>query len=246
MRYSPGSHAGLFLIGLYDIGNAMLIIVDDVLNEQELRDFRAAYDLLPFGDGRATAGDRAAVVKRNLQLANDTPQHAALTARVHAAIGACAEFMSAALPVQLSPPLFNRYLPGMAFGQHVDNAIRIDGDQPLRADVSATLMLSADSDYQGGDLVIEDTFGERRIRLKAGSMAVYASSSLHRVEPVVSGQRDVVVFWAQSMVRDISQRATLYRLDQTIRQLRQRDADAPEIDALMATYNNLLRMWAEV
>jgi PKHD-type hydroxylase len=224
----------------------MLIIVDDVLSEQELNEFRLAYDSLPFGDGRATAGDRAAEVKRNLQLANDTPHHEALTQKVHLAIGACAEFMSAALPVQVSPPLFNRYLPGMAFGQHVDNAIRIDGEQPLRADVSATLMLSADSDYQGGDLVIEDTFDERRIRLKAGSMVVYASSSLHRVEPIVAGNRDVVVFWAQSMVRDISQRAALYRLDQSIRSLRQRDSGAPEIDSLMATYNNLLRMWAEV
>ena len=224
----------------------MLIVVDDVLVEQELSEFRAAYDSLPFGDGRATAGERAAEVKRNLQLANDTPQHEALTLKVHAAIAASTEFMSAALPVQVSPPLFNRYLPGMSFGQHVDNAIRIDGEQPLRADVSATLMLSGPDDYQGGDLVIEDTFGERRIRLKAGSMVVYVSSSLHRVEPIVAGHRDVVVFWAQSMVRDISQRATLYRLDQTIRNLRQRDAEMPEIDGLMATYNNLLRMWAEV
>ncbi|HWT28091.1 MAG TPA: Fe2+-dependent dioxygenase [Methylophilaceae bacterium] len=224
----------------------MLIVLDDVLNAQALREFRAAYDQLPYGDGRATAGERAAEVKRNLQLANDTPQHAALTASVHAALGSCAEFMSAALPLQISPPLFNRYLPGMAFGQHVDNAIRIDGEQPLRADVSATLMLSGPEEYQGGDLVIADTYGEQRIRLKAGSLVVYPSSSLHRVEAVTSGQRDVIVFWTQSMVRDNGQRATLYRLDQTIRQLCQRQPDAPEIDALMATYNNLLRMWADL
>ena len=222
----------------------MLIVLDDVLNAQALREFRAAYARLPFGDGRATAGERAAEVKRNLQLANDTPEHAALTAKVHAALGHCAAFMSAALPLEISPPLFNRYLPGMAFGQHVDNAIRIDGEAPLRADVSATLMLSEPSDYEGGDLVIADTYGEQRIRLKAGSMVVYPSSSLHRVEAVTAGQRDVVVFWVQSMVRDAGQRALLYQLDQTIRRLRQREPGAAEIDALMATYNNLLRMWA--
>lgn len=224
----------------------MLTVLDDVLSAAELRDFRAAYAQLPFGDGRATAGERAAEVKRNLQLPNDTPEHAALTAKVHAALASCAEFMSAVLPVQISPPLFNRYLPGMAFGRHVDNAIRIDGEMPLRADVSATLMLSDPDDYQGGDLVIEDVYGEQRIRLKAGSMVVYPSSSLHRVDVIASGQRDVVVFWAQSMVRDTAQRALLYRLDQTVRSLRMRDAQAPEIDALLATYNNLLRMWAEV
>jgi PKHD-type hydroxylase len=224
----------------------MLLVVDNVLDAKKLIEFRRCYDQLDFSDGRATAGERAAMVKRNLQLLNDTPEHAALTGEVHAALAGCAQFMSAALPVQISPPLFNRYLPGMAFGQHVDNAIRIDGEAPLRADVSATIMLSDPDGYEGGDLVIEDTYGEQRIRLAAGSMVVYSSSSLHRVEPVTAGQRDVVVLWAQSMVRDISQRALLFRLDKSIQALRARDAACPEIDALIATYHNLLRMWAEV
>jgi PKHD-type hydroxylase len=142
--------------------------------------------------------------------------------------------------------LFNRYLPGMAFGQHVDNAIRIDGEIPLRADVSTTIMLSSPDEYVGGDLVIDDTYGERRIRLDAGSMVVYPSSSLHRVEPVTAGKRDVIVLWAQSMVRDVGKRALLYRLDQSIRKLRQRDESCAEIDALLSTYQNLLRMWADV
>lgn len=224
----------------------MLLVIDKVLDQDVVAEFRRCYDQLDFSDGRATAGERAAMVKRNLQLLNDTPEHAALSGKVHAALAACPQFMSSALPVQISPPLFNRYLPGMAFGQHVDNAIRIDGEAPLRADVSATVMLSDPDSYEGGDLVIEDTFGERRIHLAAGSMVVYPSSSLHRVEPVTAGQRDVIVLWAQSMVRDISQRALLFRLDQSIQALRSRDAAIPEIDGLLATYHNLLRMWAEV
>ena len=224
----------------------MLLVIENVLDPLGLAEFRHCYEQFDFGDGRATAGERAAMVKRNLQLFNDTPEHAVLSGKVHMALAACSQFMSAALPVQISPPLFNRYLPGMAFGQHVDNAIRIDGEVPLRADVSATIMLSGPDDYEGGDLVIEDTFGERRIRLAAGSMVVYPSSSLHRVEPVTAGKRDVVVLWAQSMVRDTGQRALLYRLDQSIQGVRARNAACPEIDALLATYHNLLRMWAEV
>jgi PKHD-type hydroxylase len=224
----------------------MLMVVEQVLSREQLQLFRSSYDQLAFSDGRVTAGGRAARVKHNLQLLNDTPEHAALTAEVHTVLGGSAEYMSAALPVAINPPLFNRYLPGMAFGQHVDNAIRIDGEIPLRADVSTTIMLSSPDEYVGGDLVIDDTYGERRIRLDAGSMVVYPSSSLHRVEPVTAGKRDVIVLWAQSMVRDVGKRALLYRLDQSIRKLRQRDESCAEIDALLSTYQNLLRMWADV
>jgi len=224
----------------------MLIVLEDVLTAEQVKMLRTSYDKLEFGDGRVTAGERAAAVKHNLQLPNDTPEHATLTEKVHAILGSNANFMSAALPAQISPPLFNRYLPGMAFGEHVDNAIRIDGEVPLRADVSATLMISSSEKYAGGDLLIEDTYGTQRIRLQAGSTVLYPSSSLHRVEPITSGKRDVIVFWVQSMVRDASQRALLYKLDQSIRKLRQRDAACPEIDPLIATYHNLLRMWAEI
>jgi PKHD-type hydroxylase len=224
----------------------MLLILDKVLDDKQLQHLRRAYDQLNFADGRATAGERAAEVKRNLQLPNDTEQHAELTGVVNAALTASGEFMAAALPINLSPPLFNRYLPGMAFGQHVDNAIRIDGEVPLRADVSITIMLSEPDGYEGGDLVIEDTYGLQTLRLQAGSAVVYPSSSLHRVDAVTAGKRDVIVLWAQSMVRDISQRALLYKLDQSIRSLRSRDSAAKEIDPLIATYNNLLRMWALV
>lgn len=224
----------------------MLLVVENVLSQSQLTAFRDAYNQLDFADGRATAGERAAMVKRNLQLPNDTPQHAALSAQVYAVLASCKEYMSAALPLQTNPPLFNRYLPDMAFGQHVDNAVRIDGESPLRADVSTTIMLSDPDSYEGGDLVIEDTYGERRIRLKAGSMVVYPSASLHKVEPVTAGNRDVIVLWTQSMVRHESQRSLLYQLDKAIQSLRQREPDAVEIDSLMANYHNLLRMWANL
>lgn len=222
----------------------MLTVIDHVLSASQLEVFRKQYEQLQFGDGRATAGDRAAQVKHNLQLANDTPEHEALTQIVYEALASSSTFMSSALPLQMSPPLFNRYLAGMSFGEHVDNAIRIDGEAPLRADVSVTMMLSAESDYDGGNLIIEDTYGAQSIRLQAGSVVVYPSSSLHRVQAVTRGKRDVVVLWVQSMVRDAGQRALLHKLDQSIRNLRSVMPASQEIDPLLATYNNLLRMWA--
>lgn len=224
----------------------MLTVIDQVLSASQLEVFRKQYEKLQFGDGRATAGERAAQVKHNLQLANDTPEHEALTQVVYEALASSSTFMSAVLPLQMSPPLFNRYLEGMSFGEHVDNAVRIDGEAPLRADVSVTMMLSAENDYDGGNLIIEDTYGAQCIRLQAGSVVVYPSSSLHRVQAVTQGKRDVVVLWVQSMVRDAGQRALLHRLDQSIRNLRSVMPSSQEIDPLLATYNNLLRMWAEL
>jgi PKHD-type hydroxylase len=234
------------MLGFFSDGVCMLLVVENILSEAQLQMFRQEYAKLDFSDGRATAGERAAAVKRNLQLANDTPEHAELSQQVYQVLSSSAQFMSAALPVQISPPLFNRYLAGMAFGRHVDNAIRVDGEAPLRADVSVTLMLSEPSDYQGGDLVIEDTYGKQHIRLKAGSMVIYPSSSLHYVEAVTQGNRDVVVVWSQSMVRDVSQRTLLFKLDQSIQNIREQTPNHAEIDSLLVTYNNLLRMWAEL
>lgn len=224
----------------------MLLVIENVLNRDELAYVKARYDAIGFGDGRATAGELAAQVKRNLQLPNDTAEHADLTALVHKALSRNQQFMSAALPLNISPPLFNRYLPGMEFGTHVDNAVRIDGEQPLRADVSSTIFLSEPDEYDGGALVIEDVYGQQRLRMPAGSMIVYPSSSLHHVEAVLRGRRDVAVFWTQSMVRDDARRHLLYQLDQSISSLRERDAASPEIQPLVGTYHNLLRMWADV
>lgn len=224
----------------------MLLVIDNVLSRQELEWMRERYARLQFGDGRATAGDLAAQVKHNLQLANDTREHAELTKLMHAALTQCQQFMSAVLPLNISPPLFNRYETGMQFGMHVDNAIRIDSAQPMRADVSATLSISSPDEYEGGELVIDDVYGQQRLRLQAGSMVVYPSSSLHHVEPVTAGKRDVAVFWAQSMVRNDGQRRLLYQMDQSIQSLRARAPDSPEIQPLVGTYHNLLRMWAEL
>lgn len=224
----------------------MLMVIDEVLTDAQLQMFRERYKQLDFSDGRLTAGDRAAEVKRNLQLANDTPEHAELSQHVHLALASSAQFMSATLPLQISPPLFNRYLAGMAFGRHVDNAVRIDGEAPLRADVSITIALTDPSNYQGGELVIEDTYGEKCIKLPAGSAVAYPSSSLHYVEPITKGHRDVIVLWTQSMVRDANQRTLLFKLDKSIQNLRQQTPKSSEIDSLLATYNNLLRMWSEL
>lgn len=224
----------------------MLKVLDQVLDETQLNSLRTQYNQLQFADGRATAGERAAEVKRNLQLPNDSPEHARLSQIVHQALASSPQFMSVVLPLQLSPPLFNRYLSGMAFGEHVDNAIRIDGEMPLRADVSMTIMISAPEEYDGGELVIEDVYGTQRLKLAAGSMVIYPSSSLHRVEAVRRGQRDVVVLWAQSMVRDAGQRALLHKLDQSIQNIRNTTSENGEIDQLLAIYNNLLRMWVDL
>lgn len=239
------SNYELLLAGFFK-GDAMLLIIEQMLDKVQLENLRAQYDLLQFADGRATAGERAAEVKRNLQLPNDTPEHALLSEMIHHALASSSKFMSAMLPLQLSPPLFNRYLAGMGFGEHVDNAIRIDGESPLRADVSMTIMLSSPQEYDGGELVIEDVYGTQRLKLAAGSIVIYPSSSLHRVEAIRLGQRDVVVLWGQSMVRDAGQRALLYRLDQSIQNIRRQTPESSEIDSLLATYNNLLRMWADI
>lgn len=207
---------------------------------------RERYARIRFGDGRATAGELAAKVKHNLQIANDTVEHAELTQLLHAALGRCQQFMSAVLPLNISPPLFNRYEAGMGFGTHVDNAIRIDSAQPLRADVSATLFVSPPDEYEGGELIIEEVYGQQRLRLPVGSLVIYPSSSLHRVAPVTAGKRDVAVFWVQSMVRDDAQRHLLYQIDQAIQSLRARAPDSPEIQPLVGSYHNLMRMWAEL
>ena len=158
------------------------------------------------------------------------------------------EFISAALPHQVFPPLFNRYEVGMSFGPHVDNAVRqIPGRaHRLRIDVSATLFLSAPEDYDGGELVIEDTFGTHAVKLAAGDMVVYPASSLHRVQPVTRGARVAAFFWVQSMVRDDGARALLYEMDTAIRELTATGADGAALLRLTGCYHNLLRRWADL
>lgn len=203
------------------------------------------YAQAPFGDGRVTAGELAAKVKNNMQLGANAGETQLLSGIVHDALHRNPLFVSAALPKIVSPPLFNRYKTGMEFGLHTDNAIRT-GAVTLRTDVSGTLFLSEPDEYNGGELVIQDIHGAQRIKLSAGSLVLYPSGSLHQVEPVTRGHRDVAVFWVQSMVRDVNQRSLLLQLDASIQGLRARAPGSPEIVTLVSCYHNLLRMWADI
>ncbi len=223
----------------------MLLVIDKVLTAQELAHIRGKLATARFGDGRVTAGELASQAKHNLQLPEGEAETRALARLVIEALQRNPLFVSAALPRTVYPPLFNRYLPGMDFGVHVDNAIRL-GAATLRTDVSGTLFLSEPEEYEGGALIVEDTFGTQRVKLRAGDLGLYPSTSLHRVEPVTAGERNAAVFWVQSLVRDDGRRSLLLQLDGTVRSLRQRAPDSPEIAPLVACYHNLLRLWAEL
>lgn len=223
----------------------MLLVIDKVLTAEELAHIRGKFGKARFGDGRVTAGELAAQAKHNLQLPEDGGEARALVSLVMNALQRNGDFVLAALPRAVYPPLFNRYLPGMNFGAHVDNAIRV-GAVTLRTDISGTLFLSRPEDYEGGTLVIEGPYGAQRVKLPAGDLVLYPSTSLHRVEAVTSGERDVAVFWVQSLVREDSNRRLLYSLDKAIQSLRARAPESPEIPPLAACYHNLLRLWAEL
>ncbi|RZT30764.1 Fe2+-dependent dioxygenase [Cupriavidus agavae] len=228
----------------------MLIQIPDILTPDEIRDFRQRLEASIWVDGRVTAGDLAVQCKHNMQLPVDSPVAIELGERVLHALGAAPAYHSAALPLRVLPPMFNRYEAGMTFGAHVDNAIRTvpgTGGARLRADVSTTLFLSDPDEYEGGELVIRDTFGTQAVKLPAGHIVVYPSSSLHHVTPVTRGCRWASFFWAQSMVKDDGQRTMLHELDLAIIDVRVRlGDDNPAVLALANHYHNLLRRWAEL
>ena len=228
----------------------MLLHVAQVLDAHALRDLRGALDSARWDDGRATAGYQSAKAKHNRQLAEDDPLARELGARVLHALAQSPTFFAGALPRRIYPPLFNRYGEGESFGFHVDNAIRYDrshGDaQPLRTDLSATLFLSAPEDYDGGELVIEDSFGTHNVKLPAGDLVLYPGRSVHRVLPVTRGARVAAFFWIQSLVRSDAHRRLLFDLDVSIQQLTQKLPDAPELVQLTGVYHNLLREWSDV
>lgn len=198
-------------------------------------------------DGKVTAGHQSARSKHNLQLDEADPVARELGEMVMQALGGNAEFHAKALPQAVFPPLFNRYEGGGRFGTHVDNALRqhVASGRRIRTDLSATLFFSEPGSYDGGELVIEDTYGEQRIKLPAGHMVLYPSSSLHRVEPVTRGARISAFFWLQSLVRDDGQRRLLLELDESTRQLATENPDHPVAVKLTGIYHNLLRRWAE-
>lgn len=226
----------------------MLLHIPQVLTPEELAHGRALLDAAPWADGRITAGTQSAQAKRNLQLPQDAPAARELQAMVEAALACNPTFFSAALPKQVFPPLFNCYQGGMDFGNHVDNAVRADpfSGQWVRTDVSCTLFFTGPDEYDGGELVIEDNYGEHRVKLPAGDMILYPSTSLHRVEPVTRGARVASFFWTQSMVRDDAKRTLLFDMDRAISSLRARVGDGEETVMLTANYHNLLRMWTEL
>jgi len=225
----------------------MLLAIPSLLTPDQVAEIRRLIDGEQWVDGRITAGVQSGLAKHNLQLAAcDRGQQA--QAIITKALSANGLFMSAALPRAIVPPLFNRYdgSEGHNFGNHVDNAIRFLGDgSSVRTDLSITVFLSAPEDYEGGELVIEDSYGAHEVKLNAGDAILYPSSSLHRVEPVTSGSRVASFFWVESRVRDDAQRTILLDMDAAIRSLAQQlGDDKAEVVALTGCYHNLLRQWA--
>ncbi|MCF4166764.1 Fe2+-dependent dioxygenase [Zavarzinia compransoris] len=227
----------------------MLIVIPDLLPAETVVQMRAALERAAWVDGKVTAGQQSAKAKHNLQIPEGSEVAQALGDQVLKALGRNPEFLSAAQPLRIYPPLFNRYDTGMRFDAHVDNAIRMvtGHGMRIRTDVSATLFLSDPDSYDGGELVIEDTYGSQAVKLPAGHMVVYPATSLHRVTPVTRGSRWASFFWIQSLVRDDGQRRLLYEMDVAIRRLRaELDDEHPSIRSLVSTYHNLLRRWAEM
>ena len=226
----------------------MLLVIPDLLSPSEAA--RLAGDIMnaAWVDGAATAGAQSGAVKRNRQLPEDSPIARRAGERILEALAGNALVLSAALPLRIFPPLFNRYGLGEGFGLHVDNAIRAVPGTPvrIRTDLSATLFLADPDSYEGGELVIEDSYGAQSVKLPAGHMVVYPAKSLHRVEPVTAGERLASFFWLQSMVRDDGERAILFDLDQTIQALAEaRGIADPEVVRLTGVYHNLVRRFAE-
>lgn len=226
----------------------MLLAIPDLLDLEQLATVRRMLDGAEWVDGKVTAGPQSARAKNNQQLPEGSAAAEAIGDMVLTALQRNPLFVSAALPLRVFPPLFNRYQGGHAFGNHVDNAIRQIGGtgHRIRTDLSATLFLSEPDEYDGGELTVEDTYGVHKVKLPAGDMVLYPASSLHSVTPVTRGARVASFFWIQSMIRDDGRRMLLFDLDVSIQQL-SRDVPAhPSVVQLTGVYHNLLRQWAEM
>ena len=225
----------------------MLLQIPDVLNAQQVAQVRARLDAARWVDGNVTSGHQSAQAKYNEQIPEDSAESRELGAMVVSALQASQLFFSAALPRQIFPPLFNRYREGMKFASHVDNAIRTHAPTRtrIRTDLSATLFLSRPEEYDGGELLVEDTYGVQSVKLAAGDMVLYPATSLHRVASITRGSRVASFFWIQSMIRDDAQRTLLFDMDMAIIKLTQSTPNDPALVSLTGVYHNLLRMWAE-
>lgn len=225
----------------------MLLHIPDVLTGEQLADIRGKLDAAQWTDGRETVGAAGARVKHNLQLPDASPLRRELGETILVALARNALFFSAALPLKYLPPRFNRYIGGGSYGFHVDGAVmNLSHGEQLRSDVSCTLFLNEPDEYDGGELVVSDTYGEHVVKLPAGDMIVYPSSSLHKVTPVTRGARLASFFWVQSMIRDDARRRMLFEMDASIETLRRAGADPGAVLQLTGVYHNLLRQWAEV
>ncbi|WP_348692649.1 Fe2+-dependent dioxygenase [Duganella fentianensis] len=226
----------------------MMLHIPGVLSREQVAAMRRKLDASNWVDGRSTVGAQGAQVKQNRQLAQGSPLAQELGAEVLAALANSPLFFSAALPLRTCPPLFNCYAGGEHYGDHVDGAMRrvAETGQWLRTDVSSTLFLSDPDEYEGGELTVVDAYGEHEVKLPAGDLIVYPSTSIHRVAPVTRGARVCSFFWTQSMVRDDMRRCMLLELDQNIQSLRARLGDCTELVGLTGHYHNLLRQWSEV
>ena len=226
----------------------MLLQIPGVLTAEQVATCLSSLQQAPWADGRATAGYQSAKAKDNTQLPEDAPAARQLGDMILSALSRNLLFISAALPAKVFPPLFNRYQVGQSFGSHVDNAIRDVRGTPhrVRTDISATLFLNAPDTYDGGELLIEDTYGVHKVKLPAGDMIIYPATSLHRVTPLTRGERLAAFFWTQSLVRDDGQRTLLFDLDTAIQRLARDVPDHASVISLTSVYHNLLRQWAEI
>jgi PKHD-type hydroxylase len=226
----------------------MLLRIPEVLTKEQVAHCRMRLAAADWVDGRVTAGRGSAKVKKNTQLPEDSAVAVELGDLILTALESNALFVSAALPSRVFPPLFNRYEVGDGFGAHVDNAIRqgLDAEARIRTDMSCTLFLSDPDTYDGGELTVDDTYGSHSVKLPAGDMVLYPSTSLHAVTPVTRGARIASFFWLQSMVRDDGQRTLLFDLDRSIQALNADHAGHASVVPLTGIYHNLLRRWAEL
>jgi PKHD-type hydroxylase len=226
----------------------MLLPIPELLSASEVLRARTLLDQAEWVDGRVTAGRQSAMAKDNMQLPEESPAARELGALVLSALERNALFISAALPARVFPPLFNRYQGGQSFGTHVDNAIRtVTGTvHRIRTDLSATLFFTSPDEYDGGELVVEDTYGTHSVKLPAGHLILYPATSLHHVRPVTRGARLASFFWIQSMVRDDGQRTLLFDLDVAVQGLNAGGTQHPSSVQLTGVYHNLLRRWADL
>jgi PKHD-type hydroxylase len=226
----------------------VLLAIPEILSSEQISHARRLFEAAEWTDGRVTAGHQSARVKNNMQIPENHPAAREVGELILNALGQNALFISAALPARVFPPLFNSYAGGRAFGTHVDNAVRSITGTPhrIRTDLSATLFFTHPEEYDGGELIVEDTYGTHSVKLPAGHMILYPATSLHHVRPVTRGTRISSFFWVQSMVRDDGRRSILFDLDMAIQRLNRDGADHPCAVQFTGVYHNLLRQWAEL